>query len=147
MRAIALLVPVLLACGQGADAPAEEPATPAGPPALTEADIAGTWTGVAMPMDSDSIISRWTQVCAGGACRGTIEGMPDTVAATYTLDADSSVGITEPFVDPAMPGVQVVDAWVTRLTATGIAGTGRLLSATNRDSVLMTYRFTGSRVP
>lgn len=147
MRAIVLLVPVLLACGQGADAPAEDPATPAGPPALTEADVAGTWTGVAMPMDSDSIISRWTQVCAAGTCRGTIEGATDTMVSTYTLDADSSSGLSDPFEDPALPGVQSVDSWVLRLTATGIAGTGRLLSATNRDSVLMTYRFTGNRVP
>lgn len=147
MRAIALLVPVLLACGQGADAPAEDPATPAGPAALTEADVAGTWTGVAMPMDSDSVIARWTQVCAAGTCRGMIEGAPDTLTSRYTLDADSAFGTSEPFVDQMMGGVQVVDAWVLRHTTAGIAGTGRLLSASNRDSVLMTYRFTGSRAP
>jgi hypothetical protein len=147
MRAIALLVPVLLACGQGADAPADEPVVPAGPAALAEADVAGTWTGVAMPMDSDSIIQRWTQVCASGTCRGTIEGAPDTLVSTYSLDADSAFGTSAPFVDPTMPGVQVVDAWVLRLTGTGLAGTGRILSATNRDSVLMAYRFTGNRAP
>ncbi|MFP5355828.1 MAG: hypothetical protein ACLGIK_11885, partial [Gemmatimonadota bacterium] len=67
------------------------------PTVMTDADFSGTWTGTAKLAGTDSIIAHWTQVCGGGTCAGTSTEAPDTVQATYTIEADSSHGVTPPY--------------------------------------------------
>ena len=144
MRRALLLIPLVVACSKAEQNQANAGTT--GTMALTEADIAGTWTGTSMPMGSDSIIAHWTQVCANGACTGTSQEMADTIRSTYTLSGDSAAGKSEPFADPSMGGANVIDAWVARPSNGKVVGTGEFVLAEKPDSVLMRYRFEGSRM-
>ena len=141
MRHMLLLLPLLVACAKGETPQADTAA--AAPMALTEADVSGTWTGTNMPEGSDSVIARWTQVCANGTCLGTVEGMPDTVRSTYMLMGDSVMGTASPFT--SMAGVRVTDAWTVHFSGDNATGTGVMRLADNPDSVVMRYHFQGSR--
>jgi|SRR5687768_3655021 len=145
MRRLLWAVPFLIACG-GAETPPADSAA-AAPAALTDADVTGTWTGTAIMEGTDSIVAHWTQVCGGGTCRGTSQENPDTVVSTYVLAADSSMGTSQPFVDKTMPGVQLIDNWVARISGNQVTGTGRFTLAAKPDSVVMRYRIVGSKAP
>ena len=119
---------------------------PAMAAALTETDVAGTWTGTSTPIGSDSVISKWTSVCAAGSCKGTSEGSDVTIQWAYTISGDSSVGVSQPYSDPGVKGRQVIDTWVARVTGDNVSGTGAMTLASKPDSVVMSYRFAGSRV-
>lgn len=149
MRRAILLLPLLVACAQTDTAESDSAAmAPAAPAALTEADVAGTWTGVATLAGTDSVIAHWTQVCANGTCRGTSQEAPnDTIVSTYTIMADSSVGQTSAYTDPAFPGVQIVDHWTARIAGDSVMGSGRFVLASNPDSVLARYNIRGTRSP
>jgi hypothetical protein len=127
-------------------APAMAPAAaPAVAPALTEADVAGTWKGTNMPMGSDSVVAKWTQVCAAGSCKGTVEGSKVTMHAAYTMSGDSAVGVSQPFASPAAKGAKVIDTWVVRVHGDTATGTGAMKLASKPDSVVMAYHFAGTR--
>jgi hypothetical protein len=143
MRRMLLLVPLLFACSRSDQA---QNNAAAGTMALTEAEIAGTWMGTSMPEGSDSVVARWTQVCANGACTGTIEGTTDTLRSTYTLSGDSSVGRSAPYVSTAVGGVRAIDSWTVHLRDGKAVGTGMIVLADKPDSVLMRYHFEGSRM-
>lgn len=145
MRRYWLAVAFIIACGKAETPPADSAA--AAPAALTDADISGTWTGTAIMQGTDSIISHWTQVCSGGTCRGTSQESPDTVVSTYVLEADSSRGSTQPFADKSMGGIMVTDQWVARVSGGQVTGTGMFKLADRPDSVLVRYRFTGTKAP
>jgi len=144
MRRGWILLPLLVACSKSESAQGNVPAAPA---ALADADIAGTWTGVAMPEGSDSVVARWTQRCGAGSCAGTSEGMTDTIPSTYTLSGDSAVGQSQAYTDPLVPGARVVDSWVLRLSNGKVIGTGAMRLADKPDSTVFRYHFEGSRVP
>jgi hypothetical protein len=147
MRRYLLVLPFVFACAKGEEAPADSAAMAAAPAALTEAEIAGTWTGTAMLEGSDSVFAHWTQVCANGTCRGTSTETPkDTIVSTYVLAADSSVGTSAPQSQPGVTGM-VVDHWVVRVSGTQASGTGMMTLADKPDSVVMRYRFTGTKTP
>ena len=114
---------------------------------LSEADVAGTWKGTAMAEGSDSVMVHWTQVCGNGTCRLTTEESKDTVMSTYRLDADSSIGMSSPFTDPAIAPVPLIDHYVVRLSGSTVTGTGRMVLADKPDSVVLRYRIQGTRVP
>jgi hypothetical protein len=120
----------------------------AAPAALTEADVAGTWTGTAMPEGSDSVIANWTNICSAGTCRFTTTQSPkDTVSHTYVLEADSMRGTSTPYPEPAAGGAMVIDTWVARFVGTQVSGNGMAKLADKPDSVVMRYRFTGTKAP
>lgn len=146
MRAsIAILALVTLACAKS-EQPAVDSAAMAPAPALmTDADFSGTWTGTAKLAGTDSIIAHWTQVCGGGTCAGTSTEAPDTVQSTYTIEADSSHGVTPPYVDKAMGGAKVVDHWIARVSGGTVTGHGWFVLADKPDSVLARYTFEGTR--
>ena len=158
MRRALNLIPVVVAivavmgCSKTEKPPAADTAmsdaamAPAAAPAMTEADVAGTWTGTSMPVGSDSVIAKWTQVCAGGSCKGTSEGSTVTTRSAYTLAGDSSVGVTDPYTDPSIKAGKLIDTWVARVNGDNVTGTGAIKLASNPDSVMMRYSFTGSRV-
>jgi hypothetical protein len=147
MRRLLFAVPLLLACaGSEEMPPADEPATAMA--AVTEADVAGTWTGTAMIEGTDSVFSHWTSVCGGGTCRLTSQEAPaDTSVSNYTMDADSVIGTGVPTADPTMGGVMVVDHWVGRVSGGMVTANGWITLAEKPDSVLMRYRVTGTKSP
>jgi hypothetical protein len=135
------------ACGGGEQTPADSTAaaTPPAPVALTDADFSGTWQGTAMMEGSDSVFAHWTQVCGGGKCAGTSQESPDTVRSTYTIDADSSHGVSDPYAEPSLGGARVVDHWIARVSGGNVTGHAWLVLADKPDSVVMRYRFQGAR--
>jgi hypothetical protein len=145
MRRFLLVVPFIIACGTAETPPADSAAMAVSPAALTEAEIAGTWTGTAMMEGTDSVFARWVQVCGGGTCRGTSQENPDTILSTYILEGDSSRGTTQPFADKTMGGIMVTDNWVARVSGNQVTGTGMIRLADKPDSVVMRYRFTGTK--
>lgn len=145
MRRFLLALPFIIACGGAETPPADSAAMAAAPAALTDADVSGTWTGTAMMEGTDSVFSHWTQVCGAGSCTGTNQESPDTVRSTYVLDADSSMGVTQPFADPTMGGIMVTDNWVARISGNQVTGTGMIKLADRPDSVVARYRFSGSK--
>jgi hypothetical protein len=153
-RALKLIPMVLavVACAKKEAPPADTTQTeaavaPAPAPAVAEADVAGTWKGTSTPIGSDSVISKWTQVCAAGSCKGTSEGSKVTVQSTYTLSGDSAVGVTKPYSDPSMmKGARVIDTWVVHFNGDNATGTGAMKLASKPDSIVMRYQFAGSRV-
>jgi hypothetical protein len=157
MRRVLKLIPVVvavLACAKtetpAADSTKSDTAmapamAPAVAPALTEADVAGTWKGTNMPMGSDSVFAKWTQVCGAGSCKGTVEGSKVTIQAAYTMGGDSAVGVSQPFASPAAKGAKVIDTWVVRVKGDTATGTGAMKLASKPDSVVMAYHFAGTR--
>lgn len=146
IAALALATLATLACAKSETPAADTAAAMApAPMAMTDADFAGTWTGTAMLQGTDSIIAHWTQVCGGGSCAGTSQEAPDTVKATYTIDADSSHGVSAPFSNAVTGGVKMVDHWIARVSGNAVSGHGWMVLADKPDSVTMRYRFEGTR--
>ena len=147
MRRLILAVPfILFACAKGETPPADSAV--AAPAVLTEADVAGTWSGTAMIEGTDSVFAHWTQICGSGTCRGTSTETPkDTSVSTYVIAGDSSSGTGTPQADPAAGGAMVVDHWVARISGTQVIGTGWYTLADKPDSVVMRYRFNGTKTP
>lgn len=153
MRRALYLVPILVvigACSKTDNPPADAAnidtaVTPAIATSLTETDVAGTWKGISTPEGSDSVIGRWTSVCAAGTCNGTNEGSDQKIQWAYTLAADSSVGVSQPYAAPDFKGARVIDTWVARIRGDSTTGTGTMTLASKPDSVLARYRFAGSR--
>lgn len=146
MRRFLLAVPFLVACAGAETPPADSAAMAAAPAALTDADVAGTWTGTATPEGSDSVIATWTQICAAGTCRFTAAESPkDTVPSTYVIAADSVVGTSSTYPDPSAGGRMIFDVWVARIAGNQITGTGVAKLADKPDSVVQRFRFTGTK--
>lgn len=151
MRRTLKLIPVVIAvmaCAKTETPPADttaamapEPA-PMAPVAVTEADVAGTWTGTTKP-EGDTAVIKFTQVCAAGSCKGTTEGSKLTVNSTYTLAGDSAVGTSTPYTD-TMLKTKVIDSWVVHFNGDNATGAGMLKLASKPDSVVMRYTFTAS---
>ena len=148
MRRVLLVLPFIFACAKGEKMPADSAAMAVAPAALTEADVAGTWSGTLMPEGSDSVIGNWTVTIGGGTYHLTTKETPkDTVTGTYMLEADSSRYSAGPYADANMKGAMVTDAGTSRVSGNTLSGTGTMRLAAKPDSVLMRYHFTGTKVP
>lgn len=145
VAALALSVLSALACAKKEQPAADSAAMAPAPAAMTDADFSGTWTGMAKLAGTDSVIAHWTQVCGGGTCLGTSVEAPDTVKSTYAIEADSSHGVTSPYVDKAMGGARVVDHWIARVSGGTVQGHGWFVLADKPDSVVARYTFEGTR--
>ncbi len=148
MRRFLLVVPFVFACAKGENAPADSAAMAAAPAALTEADLAGTWSGTLMMEGSDSVLAHWSDSCGAGTCRlTTTENPKDTVTFTYTIEADSARYSAAAHADATLGGIMVTDAGTARVSAGQITGSGMVRLAAKPDSVVMRYRFTGTKAP
>lgn len=144
MRRYLFVVPFIFACAKAEVPPADSAA--AAPAALTDADVSGTWTGTLMLQGTDSIIAHWTDICGAGTCRlTTVENPKDTVPATYVIEGDSLRGTSSQYAEPTMGGTMVFDEWVARISGNTVNGTGVLKLAAKPDSIVMRYRFTGTK--
>ena len=145
MRRYLFILPFVFACAKGETPPADSAA--AAPAALTEADVAGTWTGTATGEAPDTTTQQFTITCASGACKLTTSAAPtDTVNLTYVLQADSSVGTSTAYTDP-MSKAMVVDHYVARFSGSSVSGHGWVTLADKPDSTVARYRFTGTKAP
>jgi hypothetical protein len=145
MRRYLLIVPLLVACGGSETPPADSAA--AAPATLTEADIAGSWSGNLMMEGSDSVVATWSDTCGGGTCRLVVSNaLTDTIVSTYTIAGDSAIYTAGPNKDP-QTGAMVNDSGVARIAGNQITGSGIVRLAANPDSVVMRYRFTGTKKP
>lgn len=150
MRSALMLLPLLVVGCAKSETPKPDSAAMAPAPAatLTEADVAGTWTGTAKAAGTDSVMAHWTQICSAGTCRGTSqEDMKDTIPSTYTIMADSAVGQSQPYTPPGMKGGQIVDHWTVHIMNGKVNGTGYYALASKADSVVMRYTFEGAKQP
>lgn len=143
-----LAVAALVACAQQEAPPVDSPAAAAAPAMLTASDLAGTFTGVSMAMDSDSILARWTVVSPtgmGGVL--VLEGTTDSIPFTSSFDADSVMFVTT-YNDPALPGSpEVTFRGVGRMEGNKLVGSGVTTLASNPDSVISRERLESTRVP
>jgi hypothetical protein len=146
MRRYLFVLPFIVACGR-AETPEADSAA-AMPAMLTEADVAGSWSGTAMMEGTDSVVAHWSNTCSGGSCQFTTTEAPkDTVMHTYVIETDSMIGTSAAYAEATMGGTMVTDSWVARFSGTQVSGTGMLKLAAQPDSVLMRYRFTGTKSP
>jgi hypothetical protein len=141
------VLPVVFACAKGGEAPADSAAMAAAPAPVTDADVAGTWTGMFKPDGQDSTFA-FTDICGGGTCRLIAANAPtDTVTSTYTIDADSVHGVSTPYVDKTMGNATLIDHWIARPKAGQVTGRGWMVLASKPDSVVLRYTFTATRNP
>jgi hypothetical protein len=147
MRVSLAAAVLLLASCAKSEQPATDTPAAAASAALADADFSGTWVGTAKLEGTDSVFLHWTQVCNAGTCTGTTQEAPDTVSSTYTIDADSAHGVSQPFADPTAGGVRVIDHWISRPKGASITGHGWSTLADKPDSVVMRYTFEGTRKP
>jgi hypothetical protein len=146
MRRYLLVLPFVVACAK-TETPSADSAAAAMPAAITEADVAGNWSGNVMMEASDSVLFTWTETCGSGTCRAVFSNAPkDTVVITYVIAGDSLTYTAGPNKDP-QSGAMVNDAGVARPTGNQVTGSGKITLAAKADSVIMRYRFTGTRQP
>ena len=147
MRRYLLVLPFLIACARAETPPADSAA--AAPAALTDADVAGNWSGTFhIEGDTAAVSAHWSDVCGAGTCRlTTAENPKDTVTVTYVLEGDSVRYNAAAHADPAIGGAMVTDAGVARISGGQINGNGVISLAEKPDSVLARYRFTGTKNP
>ena len=147
MRRYLLILPLLLACSKAETPPADSAA--AAPAALTDADVAGNWSGTfKIEGDTAAVSAHWMDTCGAGTCRlTTVENPKDTVTVTYVLEGDSLRYNAAPHADPAFGGAMVTDAGVARISAGTINGNGVIRLADKPDSVMARYTFTGTKAP
>ena len=144
MRRYLLVLPFLIACAKADTPPADSAAM--APAALTDADFAGSWSGTLMAEGSDSVLLHWSDVCGQGTCRlTTTESPKDTVTFTYVIEGDSARYNAAAHPDPAAGGAMVTDAGVARVSGNQITGNGVIRLADKPDSVVVRYRFTGTK--
>ena len=152
MRRFMLLLPILFACGRAETPPADTAAAAAAAAAapavvaLSEADLAGKWSGVSTMEAPDTGSMKWTQECAAGSCKGTVEGYKDPVMSTYVISGDSAIGTGAALMDPMLKKM-VTDHWVVHIRDGKVVGTGLNRLADKPDSIVFRYRFEGSRAP
>ncbi|MGQ0647481.1 MAG: hypothetical protein ACT4P7_07900 [Gemmatimonadaceae bacterium] len=148
MRKVALLVPLIVACTSSETAQSDSAAMAPAPPAhLTASDVSGTWTGVTMAENSDSIASRWTVVATAEGGSLIREGTKDSVTFLRVLDADSSIATSLAYVDRADPKRKLMFRSIGRLKDGKLVGTTTIMLAVKPDSIVSRGRFEATRVP
>lgn len=148
---------LLVACGGKTDTKAaDSSAVTAAPPALTTADLAGTYNGTSMPeAGSDSVVNTWTShvtVNASGGAEGKFVSAlapKDTVAFTQTISGDSVISESANYSDPQAPKGSGPVHWraVGRQTSPHQwAGTVAIMPA-GKDSVVTRFRWKATHTP
>lgn len=152
-----LLVVAVVACTKD-DAPSDTAASvvPAGDtaalvaPALTAADVAGSWNGVTMAATGDSVLRRWTTVrTSDSTSKMLFDGAGDSVVVRSRFEGDSMVATSEPYAQrgAARNAPKVVFRSVGRLRDGKLVGTSETMLANKPDSVVSRARWEATRAP
>ena len=151
MRAVLIVAALLVACGPKEDADdLAMDSTLEAPPAVTAADLAGTWNWEVRPMDSDSVVSTGQTVYSADGTTLTQSssagGEPTT--GTVTLSGDQIHTMSGPYASYLRPGVMVTTTGSYRLEGGRLVGTvtARYAGVTTAESVVE-LRSTMTRVP
>ena len=142
-------VALLCACAEAK----KEEAPAATPPALTTADLAGTFNGTTMMVTSDSVTATWTStvtVDSAGIGQGKWVNAAypkDTVSFTQKISGDSAIAESAEYADRSAKGSPQV-RWkaVGRMTGGEWSGTTDVMLA-GKDSVIAHVRWTSTRTP
>lgn len=151
MRAALLCAAVLVAaCATAEDADtATDDASMAMAPALSIADLAGTWNWEAMPMDADTVAVTGQLVASGDPLAFTMN-LPgrDPQPTTVRVEGDSVLTSSEAYESAIRPGVMVTTTGVYRLVNGQLVGTvtAHYAGVTTADSVTQ-LRVTMTRQP
>lgn len=110
--AVAVAVFSVAACSKQETPAADSPAmaaAPVTPAPLTNADLAGTWEAVGMPMDRDTVVVRftWDATDTGEGTSITFASGEKVVATARQLSGDSVVTEAGPFKSQVRKGVNV----------------------------------------
>ena len=150
-----LLIPLAACAGGGEQSsdtaasivPASE--TARAPAALRPADVAGTWNGLTLALNSDSVLRRWTSISTSDSTGvWVLEGAKDSIPLRSRFEGDSMITTSAPFTSPTSPrGPRVVLRSTGRLRDGRLEGTGVLALATNPDSVVSRSRWRAERAP
>lgn len=147
-KAMLLAAFAVFACAKSETPAADSPAVAAGPAPLTAADVAGTWNGMTMMENSDSVVSRWTVTGDGTNGKWISDAMKDSVATSTTYDADSMIVTSVPYKDPLQKGNPTVTfRSVGRLTGGKLVGTATVMPADKPDSVVARFRWEATKAP
>lgn len=146
-----LLVPAVLACGKS-DEPAHSADSPAAaqaqaPAALKAGDISGTWTGMTMVADGDSVTSRWTLATRSDSTGHLIrEATKDTVPFRVRFQGDSMIAVSEPFrTTTAANAPRLIFTSIGRLQNGKLVGTVSYTTPEKTDSIVNRARWEASR--
>lgn len=144
-----LLLTAVLACARGENAqPDSMAAAMTATATLTAADVSGTWSGVSMADDSDSVTGRWTIVSSGPTDgKYLAEGTTDSVAFTSVFDADSMIATSVAFSNPRFGSAPVMFRSTGRLQGDKLVGAAVIVLASNPDSMVTRTRWEATRVP
>jgi hypothetical protein len=140
MRAVLLTAVLLVACGGNEEADVALDSVPVmSPPAVTAADLSGTWSYEVRTMDSDSVITTGQSVFSADGMSVTqtaTGGQPAT--GTVSLNGEVITTSVGPYPSALRPGVMVTTTGDYRLAAGQITGTAtaRYQGVTTADSVL-----------
>lgn len=144
-----LILAAVLACAKGENAqPDSMAAAMTATPALTAADVSGTWAGTSLADGSDSVSGRWTIISTSPSDGKYIaEGTTDSVAFTSAFDADSMIATSAPFSNPRFGPSPVTFRSIGRLQGDKLVGVATVALASNPDSVVTRTRWEATRVP
>lgn len=151
MRAALLCAVVLVAaCSTAEEADtATDDSSMAMAPALSIADLAGTWNWEARPMDADTVAVTGQLVASGDPLTFTMN-LPgrDPQPTTVWVEGDSVLTSSEAYESAIRPGVMVTTSAVYRLVNGQLVGTAtaRYVGVTTADSVTQ-LRVTMTRQP
>lgn len=145
---------LLAACGGKNDNQAADTTAAAAPPALTVADLTGTYNGTSMAEASDSVIGTWTSWVTAGASgaegRFTSSLAPkDTVSFTQIIQGDSVISESADYMEPMAPKGSGPMHWRAagrRTSPHEWAGTVAIMPI-GKDTVLMRFRWTATHTP
>jgi hypothetical protein len=147
MRISALLCCAVLAvgCAPAEEQPASE--TQAAPPAVSLADLAGTWEVSTMGATSDSVLVRYEMVATADTMGWmvTFPGMAPVPMTVVLVDGDSVVSRMGPYASALRPGVMVTTEAVSRLVDGTLQGTFVARYQTDAADSVLRGRIRGAR--
>ncbi len=144
MRRLALVLGavVLTNCSKPETPPAET-----APPALTMADLAGTWNMEVRGLNSDSVLTTSTMVSdSTGAWVTNLPGRPP-LPTQVTISGDSVMTSAGPYESVLRPGTQVTINGVSRLVNGQLVGTMVAHYATAGADSVVNLRTSATRAP
>jgi hypothetical protein len=129
---------------KAADTTAAAPATPPAPAAVNIADLKGTWAGVSMPQDRDTVVASFDMMMTG-AMEGntlTLNNGARSNVTVLSVGGDSVVSTAGPFASAVRRGQQVTVHSIMHFRGDSLTGVTHS-KYSNGDSA--TFRLKGSR--